>query len=92
MDEITVRDVIGDLPSLESEETVYENGNTYLYENVKYRISGDKAYVGNWFNGYKYAVIEAVEGGVVIRELADSEAINGKFTHYGYLKGVEYGN
>lgn len=31
--------------SLESEETVYENGNTYLYENVKYRISGDKAYV-----------------------------------------------
>ena len=48
-------------------------------------------YVGNWFEGHDNAVIEAVEGGVVIRELSVSEAINGKFTHYGYLKGVQYG-
>ena len=48
-------------------------------------------YVGNWFEGYENAVIEAVSGGVVIRELSESEAINGAFTHYGYLKGLQYG-
>ena len=39
--------------------------------------------------GYTNAVIEAVEGGVVIRSLEESEK-NGAFTHYGYLKGVDY--
>ena len=46
-------------------------------------------YVGDYFDGYTNAVIEAVEGGVVIRSLEESEK-NGAFTHYGYLKGVDY--
>ena len=49
-------------------------------------------YVGNWFEGYENAVIEAVYGGVTIRELSESESINGPFTHYGYLRGIDYTN
>lgn len=49
-------------------------------------------YVGDWFEGYENAVIESVYGGVVIRELSESEAINGEFTHYGYMKGLDYTN
>ena len=54
-------------------------------------------YVGDYFDGYTNAVIEAVmcgdpldsriSGYVVIRELSESETINGKFTHFGYLRG-----
>jgi len=47
-------------------------------------------YVGDFFPGYSNAVIEAVEGGVVIRSLEESEEINGPFTHCGYFKGVAY--
>lgn len=47
-------------------------------------------YVGDSFEGYANAVIESVEGGVVIRELSESERINGRFTHFGYLKGLDY--
>ena len=47
-------------------------------------------YVGDLFDGYSNAVIEAVESGVVIRELETSEAINGKFTHFGFFSGLEY--
>lgn len=46
-------------------------------------------YVGDYFPGYSNAVIEAVESGVVIRELEDSEK-NGAYTHCGYFKGVSY--
>lgn len=49
-------------------------------------------YVGDWFPGYENAVIESVYDGVVIRELSESEAINGPFTHYGYMKGIDYTN
>ena len=78
-------------------------GKGKINSNTKYTIGmalfrnpeGDDGhvayYVGDWFEGYKNAVIEAVEGGVVIRELSESEAINGAFTHYGYLKGLQYG-
>jgi hypothetical protein len=47
-------------------------------------------YVGNSFEGYENAVIESVEDGEVIRELSESERINGRFTHFGYLKGLDY--
>ena len=47
-------------------------------------------YVGDYFPGYTNAVIEAVAGGVVIRELDVSEGINGAFTHCGFFKGVAY--
>lgn len=47
-------------------------------------------YVGDYFPDYTNAVIEAVEGGVVIRSLEESESINGPFTHCGYFKGVAY--
>lgn len=50
---------------------------------VAYYVAGD-------FESYDNAVIESVEGGVVIRELSESERINGRFTHYGYLKGLDY--
>ena len=49
-------------------------------------------YVGNYFPGYENAVIESVYGGVIIRELSESEAINDPFTHYGYMKGIDYTN
>ena len=42
--------------------------------------------------GYENAVIESVYGGVIIRELSESEAINDPFTHYGYMKGIDYTN
>ena len=48
-------------------------------------------YVGDYFPGYTDAVIEAVSEGVVIRPLEESEAANGPFTHFGYLKGLYYG-
>ena len=32
-----------------------------------------------------------ISGYVVIRELSESETINGKFTHFGYLRGLNYG-
>lgn len=47
-------------------------------------------YVGDQIEGYKDAVVEAVLDGVVVRELSESEEINGEFTHYGYLKGLDY--
>lgn len=72
-----------------------------------FRQSDDKKwehvaiYVGDYFDGYTNAVIEAVECGdpdnkniagyVVIRELEESEEKNGSFTHFGYYKGIDYG-
>ena len=57
-------------------------------------------YVGDYFDGYTNAVIEAVQCGtdgdarvagfVTIRELSESENIDGAFTHCGFLKGVGY--
>ena len=47
-------------------------------------------YVGDWFSGYENAVVESVYSGVKIRELSESEDINGPFTHYGYMKGLDY--
>ncbi len=70
-----------------------------------FRKSGSKwehvaIYVGDYFDGYANAVVEAVQCGdpndssihgyVLIRELEESEAINGSFTHYGYYKGLAY--
>ena len=47
-------------------------------------------YVGDYFPGFSNAVIEAVDGGVVIRELSLSEELNGPYTYFGYFKGVSY--
>ena len=53
--------------------------------------SGNGAvYVGDYFPGFSNAVIEAVDGGVVIRELSLSEELNGPYTYFGYFKGVSY--
>ena len=47
-------------------------------------------YVGDCLPGFSNAVIEAVDGGVVIRELSLSEELNGPYTYFGYFKGVSY--
>ena len=47
-------------------------------------------YVGDYFSGIKNGVIEAVESGVVVREMEESERINGVFTHCGFFKGLSY--
>ena len=47
-------------------------------------------YVGDYFPGYTNAVIEAVESGVIIRSLDESIEKGGPYTHFGYLKGIDY--
>ena len=77
-----------------TENTQYTIGMA-LFRIIKNGTNGTQSfehvafYVGDYFDGYTNAVIEAVEGGVVIRSLEESEK-NGAFTHYGYLKGVDY--
>ena len=47
-------------------------------------------YVGDYFPGYTNAVIEAVESGVIIRSLDESIDMGGPYTHFAYLKGINY--
>ena len=63
----------------------------YDQEKKTYHLLHMAVYVGDYFERYKNAVIESVEGSVVIRTLEESESIHkAKYTYCGYFRGIDY--